>query len=161
MAAPLRIWQTDHLNCGRRRATNSEGVPMRRLQVGVILGLMLALPMESTRAQQPSPVYVETIPPPVYTESPPSALPSEVCAPNRGWDGSYRSVRPAPTRPIGDWARRHDACCWSHHDLFSCGSLKSELIFLFGSCRAFYGETCLPRPDAIDHHGWYYRWGGY
>jgi hypothetical protein len=41
--------------------------------------------------------------------------------------------------------------CWAHHNMFGCGSLKSECTFIFGSCRAFYGQLCLkePPPDAL------------
>lgn len=33
--------------------------------------------------------------------------------------------------------------CWTHHNRFSCGTFKSEMRFLFGSCRSFFGEPCL------------------
>jgi hypothetical protein len=36
--------------------------------------------------------------------------------------------------------------CYGHHNDYSCGSLHSELTFLFGSCRQFYGERCLKEP---------------
>jgi hypothetical protein len=39
--------------------------------------------------------------------------------------------------------------CATHHNRFSCGTLQSELRFLFGSCRAFFGEPCLKRPQPI------------
>lgn len=37
-------------------------------------------------------------------------------------------------RPLG---------CWGSFNSFSCGSLRSELAFIFGSCRTFFGEPCL------------------
>jgi hypothetical protein len=36
--------------------------------------------------------------------------------------------------------------CWAHHNQPRCGSLRLELVFLFGSCRAFFGEPCLKEP---------------
>jgi hypothetical protein len=41
--------------------------------------------------------------------------------------------------------------CWTHHNMFGCGSLRSETTFIFGSCRAFFGQQCLkePPPDAL------------
>jgi hypothetical protein len=37
-------------------------------------------------------------------------------------------------RPLG---------CWASFNSYSCSSLKSELGFVFGSCRTFYSEPCL------------------
>jgi hypothetical protein len=41
--------------------------------------------------------------------------------------------------------------CWKHHNMFGCSSCQSELTFIFGSCRAFFGEQCLkePPPDEL------------
>ncbi len=43
-----------------------------------------------------------------------------------------------------------DACtkgrpldCWSSFNGYGCGSVRSELAWLFGSCRTFFGEPCL------------------
>src|SRR5262245_9896590 len=47
---------------------------------------------------------------------------------------------------VVDWMRRHNLACWTHHNNYGCGSLKSECTFVFGSCRAFFGEPCLPKP---------------
>jgi hypothetical protein len=38
--------------------------------------------------------------------------------------------------------------CWTHHNMFGCGSFKSEATFIFGSCRAFFGQECLKEPPA-------------
>ena len=52
--------------------------------------------------------------------------------------------------PVRDWI--HDClhkqgfCCWSHHNAYTCGSVKSELVFIFGPCKEFFGEPCLPGP---------------
>jgi len=41
--------------------------------------------------------------------------------------------------------------CWAHHNMFGCGSFRSEMSFMYGSCRSFYGQSCLkePPPDAL------------
>jgi hypothetical protein len=41
--------------------------------------------------------------------------------------------------------------CVTHHNLATCGSLKSECVFLFGSCRQFFGEPCFKGPDPYPH----------
>jgi hypothetical protein len=43
-------------------------------------------------------------------------------------------------------AKIHSWCCWSHHNRLGCGSANSDLTFIFGSCRTFFGEPCLPGP---------------
>jgi hypothetical protein len=42
--------------------------------------------------------------------------------------------------------RRPILFCYGNFNDYSCGSLHSELLFLFGSCRQFYGERCLKEP---------------
>jgi hypothetical protein len=90
--------------------------------------------------------------------------------------------------PFRDWARgcanKLGICCWSHHNSTTCSSWHSEFVFIFGSCRQFFGETCLkgppqppfppgygPLPDynptwgpngygyGYDHHGYNYSTG--
>jgi len=52
--------------------------------------------------------------------------------------------------PVRDWVHdcmhRGGVGCWSHHNTFTCGSFKSEWTFIFGSCKEFFGEPCLPGP---------------
>jgi hypothetical protein len=48
-----------------------------------------------------------------------------------------------PRQPIRDALHAVNLCCWSHHNHVGCGSLKAECGFIFGSCRTFFGETCL------------------
>ena len=38
------------------------------------------------------------------------------------------------------------AGCWASHNGYSCSSAQAECTFIFGSCRAFYGEPCLKGP---------------
>jgi len=39
-------------------------------------------------------------------------------------------------------------CCDSDLTWYGCGGLKSQWQFMFGSCRTYFGEICVPRP----HH---------
>jgi hypothetical protein len=49
--------------------------------------------------------------------------------------------------PLLDWARYHrPLCCWASFNGYGCSSLHSELGFVFGSCRTFFGEPCLKGP---------------
>jgi hypothetical protein len=36
--------------------------------------------------------------------------------------------------------------CWASHFGFGCGSFRSDMRFIFGSCRSFYGEACMKGP---------------
>lgn len=47
-------------------------------------------------------------------------------------------------RPLRDWVA--NLGCWSHHNRFGCGSFRSEMTFIFGSCRAFFGDPCRKGP---------------
>ncbi len=54
-----------------------------------------------------------------------------------------------PARPKGPVQRalnRHGIACFTSHNIPGCGSLRSELTFMFGSCRVFFGEPCFGRP---------------
>jgi hypothetical protein len=39
--------------------------------------------------------------------------------------------------------QRRGLGCWATHESMGCGSCKAERIFMFGSCREFFGEPCL------------------
>src|SRR5262249_52950867 len=51
--------------------------------------------------------------------------------PPLGWD-------PEQPRPVRNILQRFGTGCWAHHTLPTCGSLRSNLTFVFGSCRAFF-----------------------
>lgn len=63
----------------------------------------------------------------------------------------------AKRRPVRDWLHNHTIGCWAHHNKYGCGSVRSDLNFIFGSCRSFFGEPCLsgrppsPVPDGYDY----------
>jgi hypothetical protein len=120
------------------------------------LGLCVSAP-----AQERMVAPVETAGPSVYVEPYSEMAPTDCGTPWQQTGSPYGIMQPGRTSAVREWLRRCHACCWSHHNNLGCSTLKSEAIFLFGSCRAFYGETCLPRPADIDHHGWWYRYGRY
>jgi hypothetical protein len=46
--------------------------------------------------------------------------------------------------PLLEFVRRgRPLCCWASFNGYGCSSGKSELAFIFGSCRTFFGEPCL------------------
>jgi hypothetical protein len=60
-------------------------------------------------------------------------------------------------KPIQDWWHEYPKHCWSHHNACLCGSFHSELTFIFGSCRDFFGEPCLAGPPRSVYPGAYDR----
>jgi hypothetical protein len=97
------------------------------------------------RAQAPGAVLVpSSLPPAPYAS--PSASPAY--GQSEAWVGAGGDVVPPGNPPLRQrllggprqWG------CWSHHNLFGCGSIKSDLTFMFGSCRTFFGEPCLSPP---------------
>lgn len=72
---------------------------------------------------------------------------------------TYVGASVAVSAEAGDSARRQSFCerirekwsnhpfhCYTTHHELGCGSLRSEKVFIFGSCREFFGEPCYPRP---------------
>ena len=37
-------------------------------------------------------------------------------------------------------------CCASNAQWFGCGNWGTQFEFMFGSCRSFFGEPCVPNP---------------
>ncbi len=89
---------------------------------------------------------------------PPGGIPNQVGQPPYA-PPQYPPIRTQTGyRPIRNTLQYLGVCCWSHHNsYYSCGSLCSELRFVFGSCRAFFGEPCqhgppaMPLPDGYGH----------
>ena len=38
--------------------------------------------------------------------------------------------------------------CYTNRNSPGCSNLRNDLRFIFGSCRDFFGEPCLPHPNA-------------
>ncbi|MCI0379265.1 MAG: hypothetical protein L0215_16775 [Gemmataceae bacterium] len=71
--------------------------------------------------------------------------------------GQFRlfATRPLMDSPLFGWMGRRDGGrdgerrgigCYAHHNELGCGSFCSEMTFIFGSCRTFFGEQCIPNP---------------
>jgi hypothetical protein len=39
--------------------------------------------------------------------------------------------------------------CWSDHTLPICGNGHAQLVFIFGSCKGFFGEPCLGKKPLV------------
>src|SRR5262249_9634087 len=56
---------------------------------------------------------------------------------------------PQRSRPIHNALHRMGLGCWTTFNTFGCGSLHADALFVFGSCRQFFGEPCFSRaPEA-------------
>src|SRR5262249_28812613 len=51
---------------------------------------------------------------------------------------------PAPRRVRG-FFNRIGVCCFHDRDAVGCESFRSEMQFIFGSCRTFFTEPCQPK----------------
>lgn len=87
---------------------------------------------------QPSVQPVPVQPTPFYQTVPPDGVPEELAP--------ALADAPARRRPLHECLNRCGLACYANHNQFGCGSLHSELTFIFGSCRTFFGETCVPLP---------------
>jgi hypothetical protein len=89
-------------------------------------------------------------PPPVST-APDEVVAGEMAAPA------------ARRRPLLDWWhnrpslaekwQNHPWNCRATHFEATCGSWESECVFIFGSCRQFFGETCQRGPSLYPPRG--------
>ena len=52
-------------------------------------------------------------------------------------------------RPVRSFLNNHGMACYSHHTQLGCGSFHSEFRFIFGSCRAFFMDPCVPNPPHL------------
>lgn len=151
---------------------------MRRQLVWLGLSLMVVVGLwtNSVPAQEP-------VPPPISTPGPmPAPAPTQgYFAPPEGYlnlpPGQVFVVpttpyEPAPVpyfpspitpRPVGPRAPHLSTRILNHYgvgcqyDSFAaCSSFRSEMRWMFGSCRAFFGETCYP-PQNIHDRVYYPR----
>src|SRR5262249_30257337 len=47
----------------------------------------------------------------------------------------------------------HGMCCTGYFNQIGCGNLCSNLTFMFGSCRVFFGQECTPKPPHFGQGG--------
>lgn len=135
----------------------------RQLRRALLAGsLGLAVFTGLVRAQGPS-VPPRPVTPEEYLNYPsmpvgPQGVPSGPVVYPQAHPAAEGAAKP---RPVREWFRGHGLCCWSHHNEMGCGGWQSDLKFIFGSCRTFFGETC-PRsapPLPVPYRGDYYRDG--
>ena len=68
-------------------------------------------------------------------------------------------ILPAPrqeTGPVRENLHRQGYACGQHLDAYGCGGWHQFNTFVFGSCRTFFGEPCLPnqsRKAGLFGHG--------
>jgi hypothetical protein len=86
--------------------------------------------------------------------------------PSVSYDPELKTVR---RYPVLEWcADKTRSCgCWADYNSdYNCGSLHSECIFIFGSCRQFWREPCFKSPppspfgpayDCPPGHPWHRR----
>jgi hypothetical protein len=112
----------------------------RHAQLGMALALGLGVVAGRAQAQLPG----QPIPPSPY------AGPAVV---DPGWFAPSLGKVCSPLVVAGERCdnclNRHGFNCYSLHTFPTCSSVRSEFIFIFGSCRAFYGEPCLRRPPLV------------
>jgi hypothetical protein len=112
---------------------------MKRCMVRLGLSLMLAmgwwvqrLPAQAPAAPTPAAPTAPALAAPVYA---PAQAPCACAADGMTGQPGQRSR-----------LARIGLGCYTTHNSPGCGSLHSELTFIFGSCRQFFGEPCFARP---------------
>jgi hypothetical protein len=102
---------------------------LRRILPSVVLAALAVFATAGpARAQEPQP----------YISQPPYRLTTKVVIPPD-------PLNPQPKKRFG---------CWATHFADGCGSFHSDMVFIFGSCRAFYGEGCRKDPPSIYQPGY-------
>jgi hypothetical protein len=82
-------------------------------------------------------------------EPPPNPAPAVVAS-----NGSYGpAAGAAEGGRLNAWLHRQGYCCGSHLDWYGCGGIRSQCLFVWGSCRTFFGEPCLPKSLDQQGHG--------
>ena len=125
--------------------------------------LLFFLPIKSGSAQEP-PIYGNIAPggnstmmSDQYIQPIPTAH-EQISPEDPLWFGRKRSSyfrnSGCASNKAHPFLNKHGLGCYAHHDQIGCSSFHSEFRFIFGSCRAFFGEPCnrgpyrIPLPDA-------------
>jgi hypothetical protein len=107
---------------------------MRDLAAAIILGLGT---WSGAAAQEPLPAP---------TAAPDAPAVVQPCADAATGGGRFAERRAAVHGAVHAHYNRHGYCCAEDPAIPGCPSLCSELTFIFGSCRTFFMEPCLPHP---------------
>ena len=75
---------------------------------------------------------------------PPNVPPTAPTATESG----YVSMPIDMTMPPPNVLNRTGLACYTNRNSPGCSSLRNDLRFIFGSCRDFFGEPCLPHPNS-------------
>ncbi len=130
---------------------------MRRWLLGSSVAIILATQAAVASAQQPvvhnmgAPAAPEQVQvnyqyqPPPYTQMP--GLPGY----NLPYAAAPISAADVNKGPIKSSLNRHGSCCFATHNSPGCSSSYAQYIFIFGSCRQFFGEPCLAYPPKPPH----------
>src|SRR5262249_18609956 len=139
---PMQTHRQDKLSADRHEG----GRGMRRSlwQRGLVV-MALGLVSSAGWASGKEPAVVSTttdMPAPDVTTIEPAGL-QEDPAPQQG-----RLIPRTEKGRFHEWWHNHPIIFGRYGDFndYACGSLRSDLVFLFGSCRWFYGERCIKGP---------------
>jgi hypothetical protein len=92
-------------------------------------------------AQTPAPnAPIETVPAP-KASAPAITVPAVVVNAGPAVDVTPPPVSP---RPLQRLLNSHGMGCASNFNNLGCGNFCSEFKFVFGSCRTFFGQSCIP-----------------
>jgi hypothetical protein len=111
---------------------------MKRCTVRLGLSLMLAMGWWVQRLPAQAPA--------APSPAPQAQAPCACAAAQNGYAGPEQ---PGQGNAVRRAFNRHGVCCYTTHNVPGCGSLHSELTFIFGSCRVFFGEPCLNPPPRV------------
>ena len=121
------------------------------MALALVLGLgLLARP---ALAQYP-PATAPGEPPPFHQAPPPPSPYAGPAVVDPEWfaGGAGPGAGPGPGcggRSCGNLLRRFGIHCWSDPTLPICTNGRSQLVFIFGSCKAFFGEPCLAQKPLV------------
>jgi hypothetical protein len=65
--------------------------------------------------------------------------------------GTASAPRTGPIRTF--WRMANDRGCFATHNTVGCSSCWGDMMFIFGSCRTFFGEPCAPPPPGTRFFG--------
>jgi hypothetical protein len=126
--------------------------------VGWCLGVSTASAQLVPREQIPVPPAAEAVPAPAAAAPAPGA-PYLPALPEYGgqYGGPYAGplapqpgpIAPPPPPPVArgplhKLLNNHGLACASSFQAIGCGNFASEFAFIFGSCRTFFAQPCLP-----------------
>ncbi len=127
---------------------------MAFLRVRFGLGLVVALgcALASANAQAPEPTVIlvpstsgEVVVP--YGDAKPAAPGIRLGA----WPLSHsNAAADANSAPVRSKLNQCGYWCKSNINWYGCGGIRSELQFVFGSCRTFFTEPCFP-PNGLEN----------